>query len=132
MPTSEKIDFDPKVNFELPREIGPLLEQTASVSIAETEDACYEFAMAAQDTLANFEKQFAVAQADAKAAAEKLWSAATQNIDAAFEQALRLVQANTIQDCIELQAEFIRTHTAILMKQTEDLSRSLAKFAAHS
>ena len=78
------MNFIPKVDFELPREIGPLLEQTVSVSIAETRDACFELEMATQKMLANSEKQLALLQADAKEVAEKLWSATTQNIEAAF------------------------------------------------
>ena len=72
MPNEPKVIFDPKLNFELPREIGPLLEQTVSVSVAEGFDACFELSLATQNTVASFEKQFAVAQADAKEMVEKL------------------------------------------------------------
>lgn len=133
MSIGPKVNFDPpKVNFKLPEEIGPLVAQTVTVSVAETEDACFELAMATQYTVADFEKQFAVAQADAKEVAEKLWSATTQNIDAAFGYALKLAQANTVQDCVEIQVDFIRTQAPILMRQTVDLSRSLGTFAMHS
>ena len=102
MSNEPKVIFDPKLNFELPKEIGPLLEQTVSGSIAEGFDACFEFSLATQNTVASFEKQFAVAQADAKEMAEKLRSATTQNIDAAFGYALKLAQASTIQDYVEI------------------------------
>ena len=102
MSNEAKVIFDPKLNFELPKEIGPLLEQTVSVSIAEGFDACFEFSLATQNTVASFEKQFAVAQADAKEMAEKLRSATTQNIDAAFGYALKLAKASTIDDSSRL------------------------------
>ena len=35
MSNEPEVIFDPKLNFELPREIGPFLEQTVSVSVAE-------------------------------------------------------------------------------------------------
>ena len=78
MSNEPKVIFDPKLNFELPREIGPLLEQTVSASVAEGFDACFELSLATQNTVASFEKQFAVAQADANEMAEKLRSATTQ------------------------------------------------------
>jgi hypothetical protein len=48
MSNEAKVIFDPKLNFELPKEIGPLLEQTVSVSIAEGFDACFEFSFYAE------------------------------------------------------------------------------------
>jgi len=132
MSNEPKVIFDPKLNFELPREIGPLLEQTVSVSVAEGFDACFELSLATQNTVASFEKQFAVAQADAKEMAEKLRSATTQNIDAAFGYALKLAKASTIQDYVEIQVDFIKTQAPIFLSQTQDLSRSLGKFVMHS
>ena len=120
--------FDPKLNFELPKEIGPLLEQTVSVSVAEGFDACFELSLATQNTVASFEKQFAIAQADAKEMAEKLRSATTQNIDAAFGYALKLAKASTI----EIQVDFIKTQAPIFLSQTQDFSRSLGRFVMHS
>ena len=81
---------------------------------------------------ASFEKQFAAAQADAKEMAEKLRSATTQNIDAAFGYAVKLAQASTIQDYVEIQVDFIKTQAPIFVGQTQDLSRSLGKFVMHS
>jgi hypothetical protein len=104
--------FDPKLKFELPREIGPLLEQTVSVSVAEGFDACFELSLATQNTVASFEKQFAVAQADAKEMAEKLRSATTQNIDAAFGYALKLAQAATIHDADRFLRRRLASHVA--------------------
>ena len=132
MTNEPKVIFDPKLNFKLPREIGPLVEQTLSVSVAEGFDACFELSLATQNTVASFEKQFAVAQADAKEVAEKLRSSTTQNIDAAFGYALKLAQASTIQDYVEIQVGFIKTQAPIFMRQTQDLSRSLGKFVMHS
>jgi hypothetical protein len=132
MSNEPKVIFDPKLNFELPREIGPLLEQTVSASVAEGFDACFELSLATQNTVASFEKQFAVAQADAKEMAEKLRSATTQNIDAAFGYALKLAQASTIQDYVEIQVDIIKTQAPIFLSQTQDLSRSLGKFVMHS
>ena len=132
MSIEPKVIFDPKLNFELPGEIGPLLEQTVSVSIAEGFDACFEFSLATQHTVASFEKQFAIAQADAEEMAEKLRSATTQNIDAAFGCALKLAQASTIQDYVEIQVDFIKTQAPIFMRQTQDLSQSLGRFVMHS
>jgi hypothetical protein len=88
--------------------------------------------LAAQSTVADFERQFAVVQADAKETAEKLWSATTRNVDAAFGYAIKLAQASTVQDWVEIQVDFVRTQAPILMRQTEDLSRSVGKFAMHS
>ena len=79
MSIGPKVNWDPKVNFELPGEIGPLMAQTMRVSIAEIQDARYELAMATQNAVRNFEKQLAVVQADAKEVTEKLLSAAKQN-----------------------------------------------------
>ena len=132
MSNEPKRIFDPKLNFELPREIAPLLEQAAAVSVAEGFDACFELSLATQNTVASFEKQFAIAQADAKEMAEKLRSATTQNIDLAFGYALKLAQASTIQDYVEIQVDFIKTQAPIFLSQTEDISRSLGKFAMHS
>jgi hypothetical protein len=132
MTNEPKVIFDPKLNFELPREIGPLLEQTVSASVAEGFDACFELSLATQNTVASFEKQFAVAQADAKEMAEKLRSATTQNIDAAFGYALKLAQAGTIRDYVEIQVDFIKTQAPIVMRQTQDFSQSLGKLVMHS
>ena len=132
MSNEPKANFDPKLSFALPKTIGPLLKQTVSASIAEGFDACFEFSLASQNTVASFEKQFAVAQADANEMAEKLRSATTQNIDAAFGCALKLAQASTIQDYVEIQVDFIKTQAPIFLSQTEDISRSLGKFAMHS
>ena len=132
MSNEPKRIFDPKLNFELPREIGPLLQQTVSASVAEGFDACFELSLATQNTVASFEKQFAIAQADAKEMAEKLRSATTQNIDAAFGYALKLAQAKTVQDCVEIHVDFIKAQTPILMRQTEELSRALGKVVMHS
>jgi len=132
MSNEPKRIFDPKLNFELPREIAPLLEQTAAVSVAEGFDACFELSLATQNTVASFEKQFAIAQADAKEMAEKLRSATTQNIDAAFGYALKLAQARTIQGLVEIQVDFIKTQTPIFMRQTQELSQSLGKLVMHS
>ena len=60
MATKPKVHFDPKVNFELPSEIGPLLEQTVSVSVAESIDASFELSLATQNAVADFETQFSV------------------------------------------------------------------------
>ena len=132
MSNEPKRIFDPKLNFELPREIAPLLEQTAAVSVAEGFDACFELSLATQNTVASFEKQFAIAQADAKEMAEKLRSATTQNIDSAFGYALKLAQACTIQGFVEIQVDFIKTQAPIFMRQTQELSQSLGKFVMHS
>lgn len=132
MTNEPKVVFDPKLNFKLPREIGPLLEQTVSVSVAEGFDARFELSLAAQNTAASFEKQFAVAQADAKEVAKKLRSSTTQNIDAAFGYALKLAQASTFQDYVEFQVDFIKTQGPILIRQTQDLGRSLGKLMMHS
>ena len=132
MSNEPKRIFDPKLNFELPREIAPLLEQTAAVSVAEGFDACFELSLATQNTVASFEKQFAIAQADAKEMAEKLRSATTQNIDSAFGYALKLAQARTIQGLVEIQVDFIKTQTPIFMRQTQELSQSLGKLVMHS
>lgn len=132
MSDNPNMNFVPKVNFELPKEIGPLLEQTVSLSIAETRDACFELEMATQEMLTNSEQQLALVKADTKEVAENMWSATTQNIDAAFGYALKLARANSFQDCVAIQVEFIRTQAPILMKQTADLSRSLGKLAMHS
>ena len=51
MSNEPKVIFDPKLNFELPKEIGPLLEQTVSSSIAEGFDACFEFSLASRNTV---------------------------------------------------------------------------------
>lgn len=132
MSADPKVNFIPKVNFELPKEIGPLLVQTVSASIAETRDACFELEMATQEMLANSEQQLALVQADAKEVAEKLWSATTQNIEAAFGYALKLARANNAQEFIAIQVDFIEMQGPILMKQTADLSRSFGKLAMHS
>ena len=132
MSNEPKAIFDPKLNFELPREIVPLLEQTVGVSVAEGFDACFELSLATQNTVASFEKQFAVAQVDANEVAEKLRSATTQNIDAAFGHALKLARASTIQDYVDIQVDFIRTHAPIFMRQTQDLGRSLGKLVMNS
>lgn len=126
------MSIGPKVNFELPDEIGPLVAQATVVSIAETEDACYELAMATRDAVTNFEKQLAVVQADTKEVTEKLLSAATQSIDTAFRYAFKLTQAKNFQEYVQFQIEFIRMQALILMRQTEELSRSLGKAAMHS
>jgi len=132
MPAGPKVTFDPKLNFKLPSEIGPLLKQTAMVSIAETEDACYELARATQQAAKNFEKQLAVAQADAKEVTEKLLSAANQNMDTAFRYALKLAQAKNVQEYVQIQIEFVRTQSLNLMGQTQKLSRPLGKLVMHS
>ena len=132
MSADPKVNFIPKVNFELPKEIGPLLEQTVSASIAETRDASFELEMATQEILANSEQQLALVQADAKEVAEKLWSATTQNIEAAFGYALKLARANNAQDFIAIQVDFIKMQAPNLMKQTADLSRSFGKLTMHS
>ena len=132
MSSELNVIFDPKLNFELPKEIGPLLDQTVSVSVAEGFDAGFELSLATRNTVASFEKQFAVSQADAKEVAEKLRSATAQNIDAAFGYALKLAQASTIQNYLEIQVNFIRTQAPILMRQTQDLGRSLGKLVMDS
>ena len=132
MTNEPKAIFDPKLNFELPMEIGPLLAQTMSVSVAEGFDACFELSLAAQNAGASFEKQFAVAQADAKQVAPKLRSSATQNIDAAFGCALKLAQASTVQDYVEFQVEFFKTQAPNIIRQTQDLGRLLGKLAMRS
>jgi hypothetical protein len=121
-----------KLNFELPNEIAPLVEEATTVSIAETEDACYELARATQEVVAGYEKQLAFLQADAREVAEKLLSAATQNIDTGFRYALKLAQAENVQEYVQIQSEFIRTQALALMGQTQELSQLLGKAAIHS
>ena len=116
----------------MPSEVGPLLEQTVSVSVAESIDASFELSLATQNAVAEFEKQFAVVQSDSKEVAEKIASATTQNVDVAFGYALKLAQASTVQDCLETQVDFFRTQAQNLMGQAQDLSRSLGKIALHS
>lgn len=132
MNAGPEIVFDPKVNFELPGEIGPLLEQAAAVSIAETQDACFELEMATQEAAANLDRQLAVVQTDAKDLTMTLLAVAAENIDTAFRYALKLAQARSIQDYFQIQIEFLRTQPLVLLRQAQDLSRPIVKAAMHS
>jgi hypothetical protein len=122
----------PKANFDLPTEIGPLVEQTITACVAESEDACFEAGMAAQAVVADFEKQVAVVQADLKEVTGKLVSATLQNIDTAFRYAHQLAQAKNFPEYFQIQLEFITTQSRDVMGQTAELSRSLAKAAIDS
>jgi|SRR5262249_7742397 len=105
--------------FTIPSEMRSLAEH----SVEQAKTAFNTFITAAQDAVQSMEGQANSARAGAKNASERAMSYAERNVETAFDFAQKLVHANTMQDVVRLQGEFVQAQMEALGEQARDLQK---------
>jgi len=107
---------DPMSNFEIPTE----MRQVAEKSLEDAKKAFDGFIAAAQKAAAEIEEQATLAQAGAKDVGRKAMAFAEQNVATSFDFAQKLARAETVEEMMRLQAEFVKAQMPVLSDQAKE------------
>src|SRR6266566_6303202 len=111
---------DPMPHFEIPTE----MRQVAEKSLEEAKKAFDGFIAAAQKAAAEVEEQATLAQAGAKDVGKKTMAFAEQNVATSFEFAQKLARAETVEEMMRIQAEFVKAQMPVLSDQAKELGEA--------
>jgi phasin len=107
--------------FEVPVD----LRDFAQKSVEQARKAFEGFVGVAQKTADAVDTASASARANAKSVTSQALSYAEQNVNAAFDHALKLVQAKDPQEAFTLQSEFLKHQLANLQSQAKDIGTTI-------
>ena len=106
------------IPFAIPQEMRSLAEN----SVEQAKTAFNTFITAAHDAVQSLEGQAKAARVGAKDVSERAMSYAERNVTTAFDFAQKLVHANSMQDVVRLQGEFLQAQMEALSEQARDLA----------
>jgi phasin len=109
--------------FGVPSDMRALAEQ----SVEQAKVAFNTFIGAAQDAVTRIEGQAKVAQAGARDVGGKAMTYAEHNVAAAFDFAQKVVRANSPQELLRLQTEYVQAQIKALTEQAKDLGETAAR-----
>jgi phasin len=104
-------------NFEIPSAMRELAEK----GINQARQAFDGFISAARQTVANTQSSAQTAETSTQDMASHSFQAAEQNVRAALDFAQKLTQAKSLQEAMQLQAEFARGQLAAVQAQATEL-----------
>jgi len=107
--------------FEVPVD----LRDFAQKSVEQARKAFEGFVTVAQKTADAVDTAGAHARANAKSVGSQALSYAEQNVNAAFDHALKLVQAKDPQEALRLQTEYLKSQMATLQSQAKEIGTAI-------
>jgi phasin len=108
-------------SYEIPNEMRDFAEK----SVEQARKAFDGFISAASKAANAAETQAHAAQASSREVAQKAISYTEQNIAASFDFAQKVVRAKSLQDLMQVQAEFVKTQAEALQSQLQDVSSTV-------
>jgi len=107
--------------FEVPVD----LRDFAQKSVEQARKAFEGFVSVAQKTADAADSATANARASAKSVSSQVLTYAEQNVNAAFEHALKLVHAKDPQEAFTLQSEYLKSQLANLQAQAKEIGSAI-------
>ena len=108
-------------SYEIPTEMRDFAEK----SVEQARKAFDGFISAASKAANAAETQAHSAQASSREVAQKAISYTEQNIAASFDYAQKIVRAKSLQDLMQVQAEFVKSQAEALQAQLQDVSSTV-------
>jgi phasin len=108
-------------SYEIPNEMRDFAEK----SVEQARKAFDGFISAASKAANAAETQAHAAQTSSREVAQKAISYTEQNIAASFDFAQKVVRAKSLQDLMQVQAEFVKTQAEALQSQLQDVSSTV-------
>ncbi|MGH1573451.1 phasin [Methylobacterium sp. P31] len=105
-------------SFEIPAEMRDFAEK----SVEQARAALIAFVQNARKATETAQAQTKTAELPASVAYVRGLEMFEQNLAAAFDVAQKLVRANSLQDALHLQSDYVRTQFAALQSQTKELA----------
>lgn len=112
-------------------ELPVAMRDSAAQSISQARQAFDSFISAARRTAAMAQGASETANQSAQDVAAHSFQAAEQNVHAAFELAIKLAQAKSVQEALQLQSEYARSQAAAIQAQAKELG-GMAQSAAQN
>jgi phasin len=107
--------------FEMPVD----LRDFAQKSVEQARKAFEGFVSVAQKTAEAVDTASASVRANAKSVSSQALTFAEQNVNAAFDHALKLVQVKDPQEALTLQSEFLKHQMANLQAQAKEIGTAI-------
>jgi phasin len=107
----------PGGQFEVPPEVRAFTEK----SVEQAKQAFDGFISAAHQTVSVFGGQASSAHSDVKNLGEKAMKFAERNIASSFDFAQQVVRANSVEDMLKLQSDYIKSQMQTLTDQAREL-----------
>jgi len=107
-------------NFEVPTQVREFMEK----SVDQARSAFETFAGAAQKAVDSVE---GVLPSGAKEVSDKIFAQSQTNIQATFDFAKKLVQANDAQEFMQLHSDFVKAQIETIQKQASELGAAVQK-----
>jgi phasin len=105
-------------SFEIPAEMRNFAEK----GVEQARTAFIAFVQNARKATESAQAQTKTAELPASVAYVRGLEMFEQNLAAAFDVAQKLVRANSLQDAMQLQSEYVRTQFSALQGQTKELA----------
>ena len=112
--------------FEVPVD----LRDFAQKSVEQARKAFEGFVSVAQRTADAVDTANAQLRANAKSVGSQALTYAEQNVNAAFDHALKLVQVRDPQEAFKLQSEYLKSQLANLQAQAKEIGTAIQSSAA--
>ncbi|MEJ8571085.1 phasin family protein [Microbaculum marinum] len=106
--------------FEIPESMRDFAEK----SVDHARKAFDDYIASAQKAVGTLESSAADAQGTARSFGEKTIAFAEENMASSFEYARNMVNAQSVDDMMRIQNDFIERQMAILARQSQDLSEA--------
>lgn len=112
--------------FEVPGD----LRDFAQKSVEQARKAFEGFVSVAQKTADAVDSASANARANIKTVGSQALGYAEQNVNAAFDHAMKLVQAKDPQEAFALQSEYLKSQLANLQAQAKEIGAAIQSHAS--
>ncbi|MGO9741886.1 MAG: phasin [Roseiarcus sp.] len=111
--------------FEMPKEMREFAER----SVEQARKAFEGFLGVAEKTVGAFDQAAASTEGNAKSIGAHVIGFAEQNVNAAFDLAQKLVKANSPQEAIAMQTEYLKAQLVVMQEQAKQVGALMHKTA---
>ncbi|MGI9405383.1 MAG: phasin family protein [Hyphomicrobiaceae bacterium] len=114
-----------KSNFEIPESMRAIAER----NVEQAREACERFMDMAKKAQALSPKPSGTISSSAGRIQRQALDFAEENMEASFDFATRLAQASDMTEALMLQQEFAQEQMQTYIEQTQEMTKSITKFA---